>query len=159
MLRLLQKNAEFGLIFLQFGNCLQIGVLIAKMTYNTEQRTALLSFLSDNPDKTFSAKEIAQALAGKNISKSSVYRNLSELESEGKIKRVSKAGSHESFYQFFDNTACKNHIHLSCTKCGKIFHLESEQTEKLVSEVEAADGFEINKGETTLYGVCKNCNQ
>ena len=128
------------------------------MTYNTEQRTALLSFLTENPDKTFSAKEIAQALAGKNISKSSVYRNLSELEAENKIKRVTKAGSKESFYQFFDNSECKNHIHLSCTKCGKIFHLESKQTEKLVSEVEEADGFEISRSETTLYGVCKECN-
>ena len=127
------------------------------MTYNTEQRTSLLSFLTENPDKTFSAKEIAQALAGKNISKSSVYRNLAELEAEQKIKRVTKAGSKESFYQFFDNSECKNHIHLSCTKCGKIFHLESEQTEKLVNEVEQADGFEISREQTTLYGVCKDC--
>ena len=127
------------------------------MTYNTEQRTSLLSFLTENPDKTFSAKEIAQALEGKNISKSSVYRNLAELEAEQKIKRVTKAGCHESFYQFCDNSACKNHIHLSCTKCGKIFHLESAQTEKLVNEVEQADGFEISRAETTLYGVCKDC--
>lgn len=129
------------------------------MTYNTEQRTTLLNFLTENPDKTFSAKEIALALAGKHIAKSSVYRNLAELESEGKIKRMSKAGSNESFYQFFDNSECKNHIHLSCTKCGKIFHLESEQTEKLVSQVEAAGGFEISKSETTLYGVCKECGE
>ena len=127
------------------------------MTYNTEQRSALLSFLTENPDKTFSAKEIVEQLSGKNISKSSVYRNLAELEAERKIKRVTKTGSKESFYQFFDNSSCKNHIHLSCTKCGKIFHLESEQTERLVNEVEAADGFEISRGETTLYGICKDC--
>ncbi|MBQ4379409.1 MAG: transcriptional repressor [Treponema sp.] len=127
------------------------------MTYNTEQRNALLTFLSENPDKTFSAKEIVTALSGKNISKSSVYRNLSELESEKKIKRVKKAGSNESFYQFYDNSECKNHIHLSCISCGKIFHLESARTEKLVSEVEEADGFEISRGETTLYGTCKEC--
>lgn len=129
------------------------------MTYNTEQRTVLLNFLNENPDKTFSAKEIAQALSSKNISKSSVYRNLAELESEQKIKRVTKAGSKESFYQFFDNSECKNHIHLSCTKCGKIFHLESEQTEWLVNQVEEADGFEISRSETTLYGTCKQCGK
>ena len=127
------------------------------MTYNTEQRAALLNFLTENPDKTFSAKEIAASLAGRNISKSSVYRNLAELENEQKIKRVTKAGSKESFYQFFDNSECRNHIHLSCTKCGKIFHLESKQTERLVTEVEAADGFEVSKSETTLYGTCREC--
>ncbi|WP_407427883.1 Fur family transcriptional regulator [Treponema sp.] len=127
------------------------------MTYNTEQRSILLNFLSENPDKTFSAKEIALSLSDKNISKSSVYRNLAELENEQKIKRVKKNGTNESFYQFFDNSECKNHIHLSCTKCGKIFHLESVQTEKLVKDVEEADGFEISKSETTLYGTCRQC--
>ena len=127
------------------------------MTYNTEQRTVLLTFLTEHPDRTFSAKEIAEALAGKNISKSAVYRNVAELEAEQKIKRVSKAGSREAFYQFFDNSACKSHIHLSCTKCGKIFHMEHEQTERLVSELESSDGFEVSVGETTLYGVCRQC--
>ncbi|MBQ8014406.1 MAG: transcriptional repressor [Treponema sp.] len=127
------------------------------MTYNTEQRAALLSFLTENPDKTFSAKEIAQALAGRNISKSSVYRNIAELESEQKIKRVTKAGSHESFYQFCGNASCRNHIHLSCTKCGKIFHMEHEQTERLLNALESSDGFELSVGETTLYGVCREC--
>ena len=127
------------------------------MTYNTEQRAALLSFLTENPDKTFSAKEIAQALAGRNISKSSVYRNIAELEAEQKIKRVTKAGSHESFYQFCGNASCRNHIHLSCTKCGKIFHMEHEQTERLLNALESSDGFELSVGETTLYGVCREC--
>ena len=127
------------------------------MTYNTEQRAALLSFLTENPDKTFSAKEIAQALAGRNISKSSVYRNIAELETEQKIKRVTKVGSHESFYQFCGNASCRNHIHLSCTKCGKIFHMEHEQTERLLNALESSDGFELSVGETTLYGVCREC--
>ena len=129
------------------------------MTFNPEQRTALLAFLNENPDKTFSAKEIAQALASKHISKSSVYRNLAELEAEEKIKRLSKSGSREAYYQFYDNSDCKNHIHLSCTKCGKIFHMEKIQAEKLVNALEASEGFEINVGETTLYGTCKNCGE
>ncbi|MBR1721180.1 MAG: transcriptional repressor [Treponema sp.] len=128
------------------------------MTYNTEQRAALLSFLNENSDKTFSAKEIALALKNKNISKSSVYRNLAELEAEKKIKRVSKSGSNESFYQFINNSECRNHIHLSCTKCGKIFHLEKAQTERLVSQVEEAEGFAVSMGETTLYGTCRECS-
>ena len=37
--------------------------------------------------------------------------------------------------------------------------MESEQTERLVSDVEAADGFEINRAETTLYGLCRDCGK
>lgn len=127
------------------------------MIYNTEQRNLLLTFLRENHDKKFSVKEIQAALADKNISKSAVYRNLADLEADGKVKRHSKAGSRESFYQFYDLQCCRNHIHLSCIKCGKIYHMENQVADSLINEVESSEGFAINKGETTLYGVCKDC--
>lgn len=129
------------------------------MVYNTEQRNLLLSFLKDNPDKKFSAKEIEKELAHENISRSAVYRNLADLEADGKIKRYSKTGSRETFFQYFDLQCCKNHIHLSCIKCGKIFHMENHIADTLVDKLADQEGFEINKGETTLYGVCKSCNE
>ena len=91
------------------------------MTYSTEQRNILLNFLQQNPDTMFSAKQIEISLDSKNISRSAVYRNLAVLESEHKIRRCTKVGSKETFYQYYDLQECKNHIHLSCTKCGKIF--------------------------------------
>ncbi len=127
------------------------------MTYSTEQRNILLSFLQQNPDTMFSPKQIEQALSSKNISRSAVYRNLAELEAEQKIKRCSKSGCKQAFYQYFDLAECKNHIHLSCTVCGKIFHMENKIAEALVSEVISEEGFQINKGETTLFGICKTC--
>lgn len=128
------------------------------MIYNTEQRNLLLSFLRKNPDTMFSAKQIESELQNKNISRSAVYRNLAELENDGKIKRCSKSGSREVYYQFFDTQLCKNHIHLSCKKCGKIFHMENSVADSLVNNVEQFNGFEINKEETTLYGICRECN-
>ncbi|MBR0486378.1 MAG: transcriptional repressor [Treponema sp.] len=127
------------------------------MTYSTEQRNILLTFLQTNPDTVFSAKQIAQSLADKNISRSAVYRNLAQLESEQKIKRVVKNGSHEAYYQFYDITACRNHIHLSCTKCGKIFHMEGNDADRLSQMLNGNEGFELNKSETVIYGLCKEC--
>lgn len=80
--------------------------------YMTKQRKALLSFLSAHADEELSARQIAQTLSGEGISISAVYRNLSALEQEGKIRRVSKNGSREVFYQYTDCTACKNCLHL-----------------------------------------------
>ena len=132
---------------------------MAKINYSTEQRNSLLSFLSENPDKMFSAKQVELALIGKEISKSAIYRNLAELESEGKIKRCSKPGSRESFYQFFDCNSCRTHIHLSCQKCGKIFHLDEAAAENLVTALEKNTGFEVSRGESTLVGICKSCGE
>ncbi len=127
------------------------------MTYSTEQRNILLTYLQTNPDTVFSAKQIAQSLADKNISRSAVYRNLAQLESEQKIKRVVKNGSRETYYQFYDTTACRNHIHLSCTKCGKIFHMEGNDADRLSQMLNGNEGFELNKSETVIYGLCKEC--
>lgn len=127
------------------------------MTYSTEQRNILLTFLQTNPDTVFSAKQITQSLADKNISRSAVYRNLAQLESAQKIKRVAKNGSREAFYQFYDTQCCRNHIHLSCTKCGKIYHMEGKDADRLSQMLDGNEGFELNKSETVIYGLCKEC--
>ena len=60
--------------------------------YMTKQRKALLAFLSEHADEELTAKQLETALSGEGISISAVYRNLSDLEKEGKIRRVSKSG-------------------------------------------------------------------
>ena len=61
--------------------------------YMTKQRKALLAFLSEHADEELTAKQLETALSGEGISISAVYRNLSDLEKEGKIRRVSKSGT------------------------------------------------------------------
>lgn len=128
------------------------------MTYNTEQRNILLSFLEQNPDKMFSARQIESELENKNISRSAVYRNLAELKNDGKIKICSKNGGRQTFYQFYDIQSCKNHIHLSCTKCGAIFHMKNQLADSFIEELKKTEDFLVFKGDTTLYGICNKCS-
>ena len=127
--------------------------------YMTKQRKALLSFLSAHADEELSARQIAQTLSGEGISISAVYRNLSALEQEGKIRRVSKNGSREVFYQYTDCTACKNCLHLSCEKCGKTYHMSMEGAQTLIDALAQSDEFTVDKSNTVLYGVCKSCRK
>lgn len=129
------------------------------MTYNTEQRNLLLNFLQSKADTMFSAKQIADSLQKEKISRSAVYRNLSELEAEGKVKRCTQEGSRENLYQYYDLQTCRNHIHLSCTNCGRIFHMESDVAQKLMTDLVDTEGFRIDKSKTTLYGLCKECQK
>ena len=87
--------------------------------YNTKQRRALLAFLGEHPDELLTARQMADALAEKQISLSAVYRNLAQLEAEEKVRRSAKSGSHEAFYQYLDAKGCKGTLHMSCVKCGK----------------------------------------
>ena len=80
-------------------------------------------FLEEHPDELLTARQMADALAEKQISLSAVYRNLAQLEAEEKVRRSAKSGSHEAFYQYLDANGCKGALHMSCVKCGKTFHM------------------------------------
>ena len=125
--------------------------------YMTKQRKALLAFLEQHADEELSAKIIESELGGMGVSISAVYRNLSDLEKEGKVRRVSKSGSREVYYLYTDAHECRECLHLSCKKCGKTYHMNAECADKLINTLAQSDDFTIDKSETVLYGVCKDC--
>lgn len=127
--------------------------------YMTKQRKALLAFLSAHADEELSARQLETALSDVGVSISAVYRNLSDLEKEGKIRRVSKSGVREVLYQYIDSDVCRGFLHLSCEKCGKTYHMNMRGTEMLMNSLEQSDKFFINKANTVLYGVCKDCRK
>lgn len=139
----LRKNRKFG------------GYSVQK--YSTKQRRALLDYLREHADETFSVDEISEALSAAGISRSALYRNLSALEAEGSVKRVTKSGTKKTYYQFSDCDDCHGHLHLSCTKCGKTFHLGLDASETLAGDVMRESDFELDKGNTVLYGICSDC--
>ncbi len=125
--------------------------------YMTKQRKTLLEYLEHHPDEELSAKIIESELSFSGVSISAVYRNLSDLEKEGKIRRVSKPGSREVFYMYTDAHDCRECLHLSCKKCGKTYHMDSRCADMLVNTLARNDDFVIDKSDTVLYGVCRDC--
>ena len=127
--------------------------------YMTKQRKILLDFLLKHTDESISASQIASALKKDGISTSAVYRNLSYLESNGDLKRITRNDFHENLYRYIGTEECKNSIHLSCKLCGKSIHMDDCDTELLIKNVSKHKGFTIEKSETVLYGICENCNK
>ncbi len=127
--------------------------------YMTRQRKVLLSYLSGHADELLSAQAIADALGPEAMSLSAVYRNLSELEGEGKLRRASKGNQREIYYQYIDAESCKGALHLSCKKCGKTFHMEPEAACQLLDAVARMEGLAVDKSDTVLYGVCGGCQE
>lgn len=125
--------------------------------YATRQRKALLEYLRAHPDEILSARQIAQALEPEDVSLSAVYRNLAALESQGMLRRAPKDGGHEVYYRFTQSDACKQHLHLSCSQCGKTFHMDVPATDSLVEQVANAADFQVDRSNTVLYGVCSAC--
>ena len=127
--------------------------------YATRQRKALLQYLHSHADEQLTARQIGEALSGEEISASAVYRNLAALEQAGQVRRLSKSGAREIFFQYAGAEHWRDCLHLSCKKCGKTIHMDADEAERLIQSVAICDKFKIDKTDTVLYGVCGECQQ
>ncbi|MBR6410875.1 MAG: transcriptional repressor [Clostridia bacterium] len=127
--------------------------------YHTQQRTLLLDYLHTHIDENLSTSDILEAMSGSGISKSAVYRNLASLEAEGRLHRISRPGDRRTYYQFVDEDECRGQIHISCIRCGKTVHASPNVCERLQKTLENEDSFEIDRSETVIYGICKECRK
>ena len=127
--------------------------------YHTKQRAALLSFFEEHADETLSVQQITDALQGAHISLSAVYRNLSELEADGEIRKSSRAGTRKAFYQYMSAKACKGALHLSCKNCGKTVHVDRETAQRLTEQIKVKERFLLDSIDTILYGLCESCQR
>ena len=126
--------------------------------YHTEQRQRILESFESNHDATVTEGDIAAALSSV-VSKSAVYRNLADLEKEGKVVRVSLNGGRSAGYRYAASKHCAGKIHISCVRCGKTEHVSGKAAASFEKALRETDGFLLSKGECLLYGVCKSCSQ
>ena len=126
------------------------------MTYNTETREKLIEFFRKNKEKSFSAEEIFSALSESGASKSTVFRQLAKLSQDSEIKRITSENNRSVRYQFVDREHCGAHLHLKCSSCGKLLHLDNDVTEFFEKSIKSAKKFSIDTG-AFISGVCENC--
>ena len=127
------------------------------MAYVTEQRKLLYNFFESHPHDSFCVKDIYAALSESGISMSAIYRNLSSMKKDGLVRGFADDDSRDTYYRFVNNHHCADAIHLTCTDCGKTFHMSSDAAKNMQSQLADLDGFRINKDKTVLYGTCKEC--
>ena len=125
--------------------------------YMTKQRRILTDYFMSHVDEQLTAKRIANELTPCWISVSAIYRNLSDMESDGLIKRCSKNGSREVYYQYTAARKCAGCFHLTCRICGRVFHMNPSTAGLMLSRVADEDGFYIDMSDTVIFGVCSKC--
>ena len=117
---------------------------------HSKQRDAIyneLSLRKDHPtaeDLYFSVKNNIP-----NLSLATVYRNLTQLEQDGKIQRIT-SGTSDRF-----DADISNHPHFVCVKCGRVIDvtLDKSTGEETICDF---DGKVISK--TVIFsGYCPDC--
>ena len=127
--------------------------------YNTEQKKLLLDFLEKNHDSAYTIEEITNELKarGATVGKSTVYRLMTRLVEEKRVKRQLADGSRKAIYRITLDSHCHNHLHLQCIKCGRVLHLDEEVSDRLLDTVKQINNFSVSEEDTVLMGKCADC--
>ena len=130
--------------------------------YETKQRRILLDYLNAHPEQGFSVEELYEGLSAEHAAdivpgKSTIYRLIARLVSEGLVKRFAAGQGRQFAYQIVACDACDAHQHLKCTAGGSLYHMDHAVSEKIMREVLSRSDFSLDEKETVLFGVCKGC--
>ena len=127
--------------------------------YKTRQKDSLLNFLSRHTDTPLSIDEICEGLSGEPDppGRSTVYRLVNRLVEDGDVMRFEQ--DKKFLYQMPGGEECHHHLHLKCTGCGKLLHMNHEQSERIIEAIFGEEDFAVSETETTLFGVCRECRK
>ncbi len=128
--------------------------------YKTNQRDAILKFLSENlknhvtvDDAVFYMKQ-----NGFSVGRTTIYRYFENLQVEGRLRKFIGCENKCACYQFIEETEkCKNHYHFICDSCNELFHIDCKFLDKVEAHVLKSHIFKIDCLKTTFHGYCERC--
>ena len=124
--------------------------------YHTDQKDRLLDYLGQNKTRQLKMEEIVAALVGR-VGKSTVYRLMRSLVGEGRVRRFELGRT--IYYQYLSGAACDSHLHLKCTVCGRMQHLDCSVSTFLRRQILATNRFQLDDRLTLLFGLCADCRE
>lgn len=129
-------------------------------TYRTKQKQLISDLLLSFSHAPFTCEEIEEQLKRKGtpVGKSTIYRYITKMQNEGKVRKFTEEGKTASFCLVEDKEDCKSHLHLKCSNCGIFIHLNCELMNKVSNHIMSDHGFTIDNSQTVLYGVCAQCS-
>ncbi len=129
--------------------------------YETEQKKMLLEFFKNHAEEAFTVEELAEGMRGvygeRAPGVSTVYRLVTSLGEAGCLRRFVKGNSRHFVYQMVDGEHCHDHLHLRCTACGRLLHLDESLSREILRSVRQISAFQVSEGDTVLLGCCQTC--
>lgn len=125
----------------------------------TQQRRAILSVI-ETARKHLDASQIlrkAQRLDA-SVDRSTVYRTLELLKRHGMIDELDLMHL-EGERHFYERKLGRDHIHMTCLRCGKITEFVSEIFESLKQQLKSECRFNIAVARLEVGGYCSDCTK
>jgi len=133
--------------------------LSARGVRMTRQRRAILSVI-ETADRHLDAAQILRRAhrLESSVDRVTVYRTLDLLKKNRMIDELDlmhvTGGGH-----FYERTTSRNHLHVTCLRCGKVIEFESANLEMIRQQVRNAFGFQIEVTRLEIGGYCQDCGK
>ncbi len=124
----------------------------------TEQRRLIVEQVFSHHDH-FDADELMdhlqELIAGRRVSRPTVYRTLSELVEAGLLRKMSLGG--RSVYEH--DYGYPRHDHLYCQMCNRLIEFHSDALERLRDKVAKQYDFQVAGHRMFVTGLCSDCRR
>lgn len=131
--------------------------------YATKKRSMILEYLKEHSDKDVTVREIEEKLNQReegSVNMTTIYRYLDKLAGEGIVlKHISENGKKSTFQYVEPNHECHNHLHMKCSNCGRIYHIDCSFMDELKEHIYQHHHFKLECRTSMLYGLCEACNR
>lgn len=130
------------------------------VSYRTKQRALIEDYIKSFEDRHFTVDSLCAALtdSGKAVGRTTVYRCVERLASEGKLRKYTQSAGESACYQnISDDGHCHEHFHLKCEKCGDLIHIDCHEMLAISEHISSHHGFVIDPLKTVFYGICERC--
>ena len=129
-------------------------------TYQTKTKLAIIEYFSKHAHEAVTVSDLDRFFKDQNqsIDRSTIYRCLDRLLKQHLLLKFSKDDGKNSFYQYIgEDSHCEEHLHLKCTQCGKIIHLNCAFMDEIADHILSKHNFVLQYESSILFGICKDC--
>lgn len=123
----------------------------------TSQRALIVRMALSTHDH-FRAEELLERCreVEPRISRATVYRTLSVLESSGFVEGLDTGDGGRRFEHVLGH---EHHDHMVCSACSRIFEFHDAELERRQEAAARRIGFRIERHSLRIYGVCRSCRK
>lgn len=134
-----------------------------KHEYQTKSRQMILDYLIRNKDRAVHVSDIIQHMDQEecSVNKTTVYRYLDKLVAEKTLMKyvADKGGKSRISVCRTAIQMIRKHLHLQCSECGKVIHLDCDFMKEISEHILSDHGFSLCCKDSILYGVCDECSK
>lgn len=133
--------------------------LLSRGVRMTKQRRVILGII-ETADKHLDASMILRKArrADSSIDRVTVYRTLKLLKRHGLVDELDLMHFHGDGH-YYERHPQRDHLHMTCLRCGKVMEFESEHFEKMKAQVEGECRFHIAVARVEMGGYCAECRR